>query len=468
MISIIDRAGSGFDLIRKYKGSFRIQDAMQYYGIYDNAIFTNSGRVCIGFYVDFDEFKKDSGFLEFIHRMDNSIETVFQIYLIKSKSTVLLYFFITFPYPYRIEKSFLKGIIHTLSMKSSYETSSAIYSKLNNVRADVIEALPGATVLTDTGLNSFLNLLINKNLSNVRDISRHIYDDIHVHYGYYSYQEINTLVLKMKNFPEEDVLPDLIYGSPFDFPFIMQFTITKPPKTVSNEIFFKEGDYAEQVRRIFQANSTPKTESGNSFFGDDIMLTQSFGDYVYHFDLAVHLFHKDANQLVDNASHFQSHMRDFNVIFAHEQLELINSIASFFPGLSFLYQDKFDILNPDLKFLLPWKKDIFKTLIKEKDRYPEFKASSPPSMDEAVFQPIKLKQQVGERSALDLPDEETMAKVKKDISVSKPDIGTKKNIIEDEAIEIESLETVELIPSEQPKTIKIMDEMVNLDLVTEL
>ena len=56
--------GSGFEALSSCRGKYRATDALRYFGIYDSAIITASGHVCIGFYVAFKDFNEKSGFIK--------------------------------------------------------------------------------------------------------------------------------------------------------------------------------------------------------------------------------------------------------------------------------------------------------------------------------------------------------------------------------------------------------------------
>lgn len=433
MIVITEKEGSGFELIRKFKGRFRLQDAMSYYGIYDNAIYTASGHVVVGFYMDFSTFTLKNDFLNLFKTLNPDIEITFQFYLVHSKTFMALFLFVTIPFPYLSSHHTIRNILFGLSEKYTQtffkRQNQSLNKELNSIRALILSIYPESSNLTDLGLHGFLNILLNKNLNLVSNIKNHIHDDFDFKYSHYTYNNRKTIALILKNFPQEDIFPDLLFNSNFDFPFILQITVTRPTRKTSNSIFFAESDYASQLESIFK--SAGKTFDQNSFGrgGEALMLTQSIGDYVFHYNCTAHFSDTDADKLVQYATRFQKRFRDFSLMFSQEQLELINVASSFFPGLSFLFQDKLDILNPDLKYLLPFKKGTYKTLFKEEDKYPEFIPEAPPPISEAVFKTPAFKKPSSSGDDPDiLPDEEKQAQesLEKDTAPVFA-LGTKKN-----------------------------------------
>jgi|SRR3989339_1229206 len=417
--------GSGFEALSSCRGKYRATDALRYFGIYDSAIITVSGHVCIGFYVAFKDFNEKSGFIKFIHALDPSLESVHQVYCVYSKSNVLFFYFLTLPYPFSSSSSFL-NILPKFSIAGEEDKWKEVLKTLSRIRLDVLSIFPNSQVLTDMGLNSFINLILNKSNSPVEDFRPRVFDDFALDYDSFAYNGEHHAFLKLKNFPSKHILSDLLFGQRFEFPFIINCTITKPTVQASNDIYFKEKDFKSQQDILFT------NKPSGSLVGDNIFLTESTGDYVYQYDLKVLFFEHDLKVLHSNVNKFQSRMRDFGLIFSREEMRLLNSLTSFFPGLSFVFGSGTNILNADAKYLLPWNKDSYEFLEKEIDVYPEFVEEVPIDSD-IVFSAPKIERGSGEL-AEGVSDEETLSKAPLQVTGESSAIGTKSSISVPDAI----------------------------------
>jgi hypothetical protein len=419
MVTINENTGSGFETIKKFKGRFRLQDSLLYWGIYNNAIYTNSGHICIGFCLNFDDFKTAKFYSDFFNFYQD--EFYIQTYLVYSKSICSLFLFLTFKYPYQTKFSSFQNLLFGISGKSARKHFAKNDSQVNRFVAElqeyVLSVFPRSTVLSDRGLNGFLNLILNKNLNEVDDITRYIYGDLDFKFSHYEYNGFKHVALKLRSYPKADHFSDLVFGSAFDFPFIIQTTITKPAADELAGLAARVGEAQEELR-VLNPNTTIPTNSTGSLL---------------HFDCAIHLFSKDGQRLVETASLLQKRFRDYGYLFGQECLELTNVVSSYFPGLAYLFQDRHLTSLDDLQFLLPFKKDSYQLLIKPEDRYPEFVPEAPPKEEEAIFAAPVVAVKTG-APVPGLPDEDDQARRDKRILSPEFEIGTKKDIIEDAAI----------------------------------
>jgi len=156
----------------------------------------------------------------------------------------------------------------------------------------------------------------------------------------------------------------------------------------------------------------------------------------------VHFSDSDSEKLKKNAESFISRFEDFGLILQQQQLELINATTALFPGLYLHFLELINVINSDIKHLIPWTKEEYRDLKAEKDVYPEFIPEEPPDEKEAVFQPIKVKTSV---ETIDLPDEEREASGTKNITERNAyEISTKKNAEEGNSLKENEIEEKEV------------------------
>jgi len=391
--------GSAFDALSTFRGKLRANDCLRYFCISDTAAVMVSGHVCIGFYINFADFERSSGFLKFISDLDSSVESYHQVYCVYSKSSTLFFYFLTLPYPFLEKDKFINNILPSFAEHRAKEQWERIRSELRQIQCDVLSFFQKSQVLSAEGIQSFLNLLLNKDTAHIKDIRNSVHDNFNVSYDSFKYNDMNHAILKLKNFPKKDILSDLLFGQMFEFPFIVNCTITKPTKKKSSEILFSEKDYTSQLDAIF-ANP-----GSRMLLGDNTFLTESSGEYVYEYDLKVMFFNKDLEEVTKNLETFKERMLDFELIFSREEIGLVNSLTSFFPGQTFVFGEGIKILDIDLKYLLPWRKSEYTFLKKEKDFYPVF-IENISSESEVVFSPPTVTDRGGGELAEGIGDEE--------------------------------------------------------------